>query len=99
MQDAAALHAPLVTIDTHIDIPWPAGPDPFEDRPRGPGARRVDLPKMRAGGLGAGCFAAAVPQTARDAAGGNAATARALSMLHAINAMGRSENGISARVT
>src|SRR4051794_23704224 len=68
MQDPAALHAAIVTIDTHIDIPWPTGPDPFEDRPRGPGARRVDLPKMRTGGLGAGCFAAYVPQTARDPA-------------------------------
>src|SRR4051794_4143912 len=99
MQDPAALHASLVTIDTHIDIPWPTGPDPFEDKPRGHGARRVDLPKMRAGGLGAGCFAAYVPQTARDEAGWNAAKERALGMLDAINAMGRSENGITARVT
>jgi membrane dipeptidase len=99
MQDPAGLHASLVTIDTHVDIPWPTGPDAFEDRPRGPGARRVDLPKMRAGGLGAGCFAAYVPQTARDAAGWSAAKERALGMLDAINAMGRSENGISARVT
>ncbi|GAC1344871.1 MAG: dipeptidase [Acetobacteraceae bacterium] len=99
MQDAAALHASLVTIDTHIDIPWPNGPDAFEDRPRGPGARRVDLPKMRAGGLGAGCFAAYVPQGPRTEAGWLAAKERALAMLDAINAMGRSENGIDARVT
>jgi len=99
MQDAAALHASIVTIDTHIDIPWPNGPGAFEDKPRGPGARRVDLPKMRAGGLGAGCFAAYVPQTTRDPAGWTAATTRALGMLDAINAMGRSENRITARVT
>ena len=99
MQDPAALHASIVTIDTHIDIPWPTGPDAFEDKPRGPGARRVDLPKMRAGGLGAGCFAAYVPQTTRDPAGWGAATERALGMLDAINAMGRAENGITARVT
>lgn len=96
--DAAALHASIVTIDTHIDIPWPNGPNPFEDKPRGRGARRVDLPKMRAGGLGAGCFAAYVPQGPRDAAGFEAATGRALSMLDAINAMGRSEGSLAARV-
>ncbi|RYY05705.1 MAG: membrane dipeptidase, partial [Alphaproteobacteria bacterium] len=33
--DAAALHASIVTIDTHIDIPWPGGPDAFVDAPRG----------------------------------------------------------------
>ncbi len=99
MQDTAALHASLVTIDTHIDIPWPTGPDAFETRPRGPGARRVDLPKMRAGGLGAGCFAAYVPQGPRTPAGWGAATERALGMLDAINAMGKTENGITARVT
>ena len=35
MLDAAALHASLLTLDTHIDIPWPASPDPFEDSPPG----------------------------------------------------------------
>ncbi len=80
--DAAALHAGLVTIDTHIDIPWPPGPSPFEDGPR-----RVDLPKMRRGGLAAGCFAAYVPQGPRTAEGYQAATERALAMLDAINAM------------
>ena len=57
MLDAAALHAGLLTLDTHIDIPWPDVGDAF-----GPSGRRVDLAKMRAGGLRAGCFAAYVPQ-------------------------------------
>ncbi len=83
MQDAAALHKGLVvTIDTHIDIPWPPGPSAFEDGPR-----RVDLPKMRRGGLGAGCFAAYVPQGPRTAEGYKAAGERALAMLDAIAAM------------
>ena len=99
MIDASELHASILTIDTHIDIPWPTGPDPFVDTPRGKEARRVDLPKMRRGGLGAGCFAAYVPQGARDAAGLRAATERALGMLDAINGMGRTEGGITARVT
>lgn len=99
MVDAAALHASIVTIDTHIDIPWPNGPDAFVDAPRGRDARRVDLPKMKRGGLGAGCFAAYIPQGPRDAAGLAAASERALAMLDAIVAMGRSEGDIQARVT
>ncbi|MDP9097309.1 MAG: dipeptidase [Pseudomonadota bacterium] len=103
--DAAALHASIVTIDTHIDIPWPSGPDAFSDDPRGKGTRRVDIPKMTRGGLGAGCFAAYVPQGRRDAEGSRAAGERALAMLSAINAMGgngqgdRTERGVTARVT
>ncbi len=77
------LHDALLTIDSHIDIPWPPGPSAFEDGPR-----RVDLPKMRRGGIGAGCFAAYIPQGRRDAAGHAAAHERALAMLHAIRAMG-----------
>ncbi|MEJ0016881.1 MAG: dipeptidase [Acetobacteraceae bacterium] len=91
--DALALHRGLLTIDTHIDIPWPTGPDPFLDGPR-----RVDLPKMQRGGLGAGCFAAYVPQVARTAASETAAFDRAIGMLQAIRSMGRTERGIVARV-
>src|SRR5690242_9046449 len=91
--DSLALHRALLTIDTHIDIPWPTGPDPFQD-----GSRRVDLPKMRRGGLTAGCFAAYVPQAARTPENEAAAYDRCIGMLHAIRAMGRSEAGIDARV-
>ena len=92
--DSLALHRGLLTLDTHIDIPWPTGPDPFQD-----GTRRVDLPKMIRGGLTAGCFAAYVPQAARTPENDVAAFQRAIGMLHAIRAMGRSENGVTARVT
>ena len=91
---ALALHGNLLTLDTHIDIPWPEGPDPFLD-----GKRRVDLPKMRRGGLSAGCFAAYVPQSKRSAETEAAAFARAEAMLSVIRAMGRTEHGITARVT
>ncbi len=94
--DAAALHATLLALDTHIDIPWPAGPDFFADTPRDQTGRRVDLPKMRAGGMKAGCFAAYVPQGPRTPDGWEAASSRALAMLDAINAMGRQDG--SARV-
>jgi len=91
--DALALHRGLLTLDTHIDIPWPSGPDPFQD-----GSRRVDLPKMLRGGLSAGCFAAYVPQVARTPETETAAFERAMGMLQAIRAMGRSEGRIVACV-
>ncbi len=91
--DALALHRALLTLDTHIDIPWPTGPDPFLD-----GTRRVDLPKMLRGGLTAGCFAAYVPQVARTPENETAAFERAIAMLQAIRAMGRSQDAIVARV-
>jgi membrane dipeptidase len=91
---AVSVHRDLLTIDTHIDIPWPEGPDPFLD-----GKRRVDLPKMRRGGLGAGCFAAYVPQGKRSAETEAAAFARAQAMLAVIRGMGHAEHGITARVT
>ena len=96
--DAAALHATLLALDTHIDIPWPTGPDFFADSPRDQTGRRVDLPKMRAGGMKAGCFAAYVPQGPRTPDGWQAASNRALAMLDAINAMGRDAEGGSTRV-
>lgn len=86
---AAELHARLVTVDTHIDIPWPPGPSAFEDGPR-----RVDVPKMRRGGLAAGCFAAYVPQGPLTPEGHRAASERALAMLDAIGAL----DGMEARV-
>lgn len=92
--DAFALHRSLLTLDSHIDIPWPTGPGPFED-----GRRCVDLPKMQRGGLWVGCFVAYVPQAARTPETENAAFERALAMLQSINAMGRTEAGITARVT
>lgn len=95
MMDHAALHATLLAIDTHIDIPWPGGPDFREDSPRDQTGRRVDAPKMRAGGMKAGCFAAYVPQGPRTTEGWDAARTRALSMLDTINTMG----GEGTRVT
>ena len=93
LPDPAALHRSLLTLDTHIDIPWPKGPDPFQD-----GARRVDLPKMRRGGMAAGCFAAYVPQDRRMPETEQAAFERAVAMLEAIRGMGRTEGWITARL-
>jgi membrane dipeptidase len=75
-------HDGILAIDTHVDIPWPSGPSPFED-----GSRCVDLPKLKIGRIAAVCFAAYIPQGPRDAAGHEAAAARARGMLDAIAAM------------
>jgi len=83
MIDPIALHRSLLTIDTHIDIPWPEGPQ-FVDDTR----RRVDLPKMQKGHMVAGCFAAYVPQSPRTPEGHASAYARAIAMLDFINLMG-----------
>ncbi|MBE7211796.1 MAG: dipeptidase [Gluconacetobacter diazotrophicus] len=93
MIDAAALHRDLLTLDSHIDIPWPAGDDPFERSPR----RRVDLPKLREGGISAGCFAAYIPQGPTDPAGHHDAAERCLAMLDRIREMDGERGGIRAR--
>ena len=91
---ALALHRSLLTVDTHIDIPWPTGPDPFTDS-----TRRVDLPKMQRGGVSVGFFVAYVPQARRSPETEAAAFERAIAMLHSIRGMGRTQNGIDARVS
>ncbi len=91
---ALAIHQAIVTLDTHIDIPWPSGPDPFED-----GSRRVDLPKMLRGGLSAGCFVAYLPQTTRTVAAEDAAYERAIAMLKQISGMQDTLSPIRVRTT
>ena len=93
LPDVATLHRSLLTLDTHIDIPWPKGPDAFQD-----GARRVDVPKMRRGGVCGGCFAAFVPQDKCTPENEQAAFERAVAMLQAIRLMDRTEGWITARV-
>ncbi len=94
MTNPLAVHRSILTLDTHIDIPWPNGPDPFADT-----SRKVDVPKMLRGGLGAGCFAAYIPQMARTPENDQAAFARALGMLEVIRGMGREERGMDVRIT
>ncbi len=88
------LHARLLTLDSHIDIPWPDGDDPFHESAN----RRVDLPKMLRGGLRAGCFAAYIPQGRLDAAAHAEAGRRAFAMLERIAAMGTPRDGIPTRL-
>jgi membrane dipeptidase len=90
---APALHTSLLTLDSHIDIPWPDGPDPFTAT-----QRRVDIGKMTRGGLRAGCFAAYVAQGPRTTEGWSSAKHRALGMLATIRDMAAERNGLTARL-
>ena len=83
----------MLVLDSHIDIPWPDGPDPF-----GHTGRCVDIPKMRAGGMGAGCFVAYVPQTRCDEPHRAEARARATAMLDEIGRMDRTQDGVVVRL-
>ncbi|MCK8785836.1 dipeptidase [Roseomonas sp. NAR14] len=93
MTDAETLHDRLLTLDSHVDIPWPEAPDPFGDT-----TCRVDLPKMRRGHLVAACLAAYVPQGPLTDEGHRIAAGRAEAMLARIAGMGGARNGIEARV-
>ncbi len=79
--EAARIHAATLTLDTHVDIPWPDTPDPATET-----GRRVDFPKMRRGGLGAVVFIAYLPQGALTPEGHAAAAVRAEAMLRHIAA-------------
>lgn len=91
----AAVHASTLTLDTHVDIPWPETPDP-----RGSTDRCVDFAKMAAGGLKAVVFAAYLPQGPRTAEGHAAAAARCEAMLRSIRATaGGGDRRIVTRAT
>lgn len=87
---SAAVHTATLTLDTHVDIPWPETPDP-----RGATDRCVDFPKMVAGGLRAVVFAAYLPQGLRTAEAHAEAARRAEAMLRVIR---RSAGGGNRRI-
>jgi membrane dipeptidase len=78
---AARIHAATLSLDTHVDIPWPDTPDPA-----GETKRCVDFPKMRRGGMSSAIFIAYLPQGPRTPEGHDAAGARAEAMLRHIAA-------------
>ena len=73
---------PRVTLDSHVDIPWPSRNDFCADS-----NRAVDIPKLQRGGINAVCFAAYVPQGPRNSAGTQRAGERTLAMLEEIRTM------------
>lgn len=79
--DCREAHAATLTLDTHVDIPWPNTPDPAT-----PTGRRVDFGKMQAGGLKAVVFIAYVPQGPLTHEAHAAAGLRAEAMLRDIRA-------------
>ncbi|HVY14579.1 MAG TPA: dipeptidase [Rhodopila sp.] len=91
--DAQSIHRAIVTLDTHIDIPWPSGPDPFHDS-----TRKVDLPKLHRGGISAACLVAYVPQMTRTPATEDAAYLRAVAMLDQINRMAEQDSPFPLRI-
>ncbi len=82
---AAELHGSLITIDTHVDISGN-----FATAESDPGIRgdnKVDLPKMREGGLDVVFFAAFVGQTERTPENYAAVKADAMTKFEAIHRM------------
>lgn len=67
LEKARAVHARVLTVDTHVDIPLDYAT--AKNDPGGFTALQVDLPKMRAGGLDAPFFIVYTPQGALSAEG------------------------------
>ncbi|WP_336762150.1 dipeptidase [Asaia sp. VD9] len=88
------IHTELLTLDSHIDIPWPDRGDFATGSP----LRQVDLPKLREGGLKAVCLAAYIPQTRRDDASREAAWERVQAMLGVINGLQDDRVAVCRRV-
>lgn len=83
---ARALHARIITIDTHDDIPLnfaTAEVDPLD------ADRQVNLQKMRRGGLDVGFFAVFVGQTERTPENYRRAKADAMTKFNAIHRMAK----------
>ena len=82
---AKALHARVISLDSHCDTPMHLGVKPdFGQRAK---SVLVDLHKMREGRLDASCMVAYLPQGPRDAASLEQATARAHAILTQIETM------------
>lgn len=83
--DVAELHARVLTLDTHVDIPWNYA-TPLVD-PAHPSRLHVDIPKMYQGGLDAAFFIVFVEQTCRTDWQNKAATQAADKKFRAIDRM------------
>lgn len=89
VERAGRIHASVLTIDTHDDIPLDfATPDAD---PGMRGDRQVDLPKMEEGGLDAGFFVVYVGQTERTPENYAQAQADALTKFEAIHRMAETQ--------
>ncbi len=81
---ASALHDRVLTLDTHIDIPFDYATAEVDPGNRNPDFQ-VDYPRMVEGGLDAGFFIVYFGQTARDEEGYRAAREGAMTKFDAIH--------------
>lgn len=82
---ARAIHERVLSLDTHVDIPFNYATDEVDPGMRG--RAKVDLPKMREGGLDAAFFIVYVGQGPRTAEGNANAKAQAMTKFDAIRRM------------
>lgn len=99
--DAAAIHARVLTLDTHKDIEPQLAPEKLPEDPvtrerfrrkfdpSVRGEQQVDFPKMREGGYDAGFFIVYVDQGPLNAAGYRRALDQAMAKFDAIHRMAR----------
>ncbi len=85
--EAAAVHARVLTIDTHIDIPPTFGTAAYDILRAKPPRQKVDLPGMKKGGLDAAFFVVYVPQRERNPSGYARAVSDAFVKVAAIREM------------
>ena len=84
---AEAIHARVLAIDTHVDIPPDFGTEAYDPLRARPPRQKVDLPGMEAGGLDAAFFVVFVAQRERDPANYARAMADAFAKIAAIRRM------------
>jgi membrane dipeptidase len=82
---AREIHDRVLTLDTHVDIPFNYATDEVDPGVRG--RAQVDLPKMREGGLDAAFFIVYVGQGPRTPEGNTNAVASAMTKFDAIRRM------------
>jgi len=82
---AREIHERVLTLDTHVDIPFNYATDEVDPGVRG--RFQVDLPKMREGGLDAAFFIVYVGQGPRDEEGNARAYDQAMTKFNAIRRM------------
>ncbi|HMB89967.1 MAG TPA: dipeptidase [Rhodothermales bacterium] len=85
LDEARAIHERVLTIDTHVDIPFNYATDEVDPGQRG--NLQVDLPKMEEGGLDAAFFIVYVGQTERTPENYEQAKADAMTKFNAIHRM------------
>jgi membrane dipeptidase len=85
MERARAIHTKVLTIDTHVDIPFNFSTDAYDMMKPGPRGQQVHLPSMDSGGLDAPFLIVYVGQGERSTTGYTKAHADAFTKFSAIH--------------